>query len=259
MGTIKNLGIGALTGLTLGASVAAYSAPPITQKHPCEGLTPTTCAQKYESPQSEYEGTVSRSDRESPSIVSEINAERTPLERIGAIDIEAEYASERIPFGRAISAAAEQTGLNESLGLALVYTESNNRHNASSSAGACGLTQLTEIAWNEVANNSFEKNCEDPKQNLLNGFTYFKKQLDRFGGDVRDAAIAYNAGPSRVGKFLPAETRRFVDKLTTKAEAFESISYIGEFSTMPRSIAEDIAESARNDAGIYSTSTAYTK
>jgi soluble lytic murein transglycosylase-like protein len=54
----------------------------------------------------------------------------------------------------------------------------------------------------------------DPAQNLDGGARYFRSLLDRFGGDVRLALAAYNAGPVAVqqaGGIPPyPETQRYV-------------------------------------------------
>jgi len=55
----------------------------------------------------------------------------------------------------------------------------------------------------------------DPETNISLGTRYLAIQLDRFGGDVRRALIAYNAGPNTVllGRRLPEETRAYVPKV----------------------------------------------
>jgi hypothetical protein len=61
-------------------------------------------------------------------------------------------------------------------------------------------------------------NMYDPRQNVMGGTKYLKKQLDSFGGDLRLALAAYNAGPQAVkdhGNNVPPyeETRNYIKKI----------------------------------------------
>jgi soluble lytic murein transglycosylase-like protein len=100
---------------------------------------------------------------------------------------------------------------------AVIRTESGYRPRAVSRVGAIGLMQLMpRTALSVGVTDAF-----DPRQNVLGGARYFKKQLDRFGS-VALAAAAYNAGPARVAKYkgVPPfrETRRYVKAVLSRFE-----------------------------------------
>lgn len=122
-----------------------------------------------------------------------------------------------------IAAASAKYGVPESLIKAVIDTESNFNPNVVSSAGAKGLMQLMDgTAAGLGVSNSF-----DPEQNIDGGTKYLSLQLQRFGGEVKMALAAYNAGPGRVSrlgvsndaelmnalKLLPAETQAYIAKV----------------------------------------------
>lgn len=97
----------------------------------------------------------------------------------------------------ALHQAAKQTDLDVDLLKAVVEVESGGNSSAVSGAGAKGLMQLIDSTAKELGvQDSF-----DPHQNALGGATYLKKQLQRFGGNLRLALAAYNAGPEAVNKY----------------------------------------------------------
>ncbi|MCM3171083.1 lytic transglycosylase domain-containing protein [Paenibacillus sp. MER 99-2] len=127
-----------------------------------------------------------------------------------------------------IAAASAKYGVPESLIKAVIDTESNFNPNVVSSAGAKGLMQLMDgTAAGLGVSNSF-----DPAQNIDGGTKYLSLQLQRFGGEVKMALAAYNAGPGRVSrlgvsndaelmnalKLLPTETQAYIAKVE-KAQA----------------------------------------
>ncbi|MEB3204311.1 MAG: transglycosylase SLT domain-containing protein [Candidatus Sericytochromatia bacterium] len=118
-----------------------------------------------------------------------------------------------------IEKAARTVGISPKVLGALVQAESAGNAGARSSVGAHGLTQLMPATARSVG----VKNIRDPWQQLLGGARYLKEQLDTFGGDLRKALAAYNAGPGAVrahGGIPPyAETRQYVRKIMTTLQA----------------------------------------
>lgn len=109
--------------------------------------------------------------------------------------------------------AAEKYDLSPQLIKAVIRAESNFDVQAVSSAGAQGLMQLMPTTARELGvNNPF-----DIEQNIDGGAGYLRKMLDQFGGNVRIALAAYNAGPGTVSKYggrVPyPETHQYVRRV----------------------------------------------
>jgi hypothetical protein len=93
--------------------------------------------------------------------------------------------------------------------------ESSFRQKATSHKGASGLMQLmpaTAARWGV-------KNIYNPKQNIEAGVKYMRWLLNLFGGDVKLALAAYNAGEGSVKKYgnqIPpyTETRNYVKRIS---------------------------------------------
>ncbi|MCG7375945.1 lytic transglycosylase domain-containing protein [Paenibacillus sp. ACRSA] len=146
------------------------------------------------------------------------------------LDAVSTNGEETVPtdYDSLIAAASAKYGVPESLIKAVIDTESNFNPNVVSSAGAKGLMQLMDgTAAGLGVSNSF-----DPAQNIDGGTKYLSLQLQRFGGEVKMALAAYNAGPGRVSrlgvsndtelmnalKLLPTETQAYISKVE-KAQA----------------------------------------
>ena len=112
-----------------------------------------------------------------------------------------------------IRSAATKYGVDPKLVSAVAEAESSRRPDAVSSAGAVGVMQLMP----ETAKALGVNNVYDPAQNIDGGAKYLKEMLYDFGGDVRSAVAAYNAGPQAVKAYggVPpyAETQNYVNKV----------------------------------------------
>ncbi|RMG37943.1 MAG: lytic transglycosylase domain-containing protein [Gammaproteobacteria bacterium] len=113
-----------------------------------------------------------------------------------------------------IDAAAREAGVQPALVHAVVRAESAYRADAVSSKGARGLMQLMPA----TARRFDVTHPNDPRQNLRGGTRYLSDLLDLFGGDLRLALAAYNAGENAVisyGNRIPPypETREYVRKV----------------------------------------------
>jgi soluble lytic murein transglycosylase-like protein len=117
------------------------------------------------------------------------------------------------PVETSVQRAAARYNLSPELIRAVIRAESNYQANAVSSAGAKGLMQLMpDTARDLGVTNSF-----DIQQNIDGGARYLRQMLDRFGGDLKRALAAYNAGPAAVEQYngdVPfSETRRYVQRV----------------------------------------------
>jgi soluble lytic murein transglycosylase-like protein len=112
-------------------------------------------------------------------------------------------------LGQQISAAASEFSIDPRLVEAVAWRESRFRQSARSKRGATGVMQLMPGTARDLG-----VNANDPAQNIRGGALYLRQMLGQFGGDVRLALAAYNAGPGAVrrhGGVPPyAETQAYV-------------------------------------------------
>ena len=116
-------------------------------------------------------------------------------------------------IGSLITSSAKKYGVDPKLVSAVAEAESNYRSDAVSSTGAVGVMQLMP----DTAAALGVTNVYDAQQNIDGGAKYLKEMLNDFGGDVRKAVAAYNAGPQAVKNYngVPpyAETQNYVNKV----------------------------------------------
>ncbi len=124
----------------------------------------------------------------------------------------------RHPTGNALLAdlarmTAERYGVNPKLVAAVIEVESGWNPRAVSPKGAKGLMQLMP----KTAARFGVRDIFDPHENVDAGTRYLRLLLDLFGGNVRLALAAYNAGEEAVTKYggIPpyAETQAYVPKV----------------------------------------------
>jgi soluble lytic murein transglycosylase len=129
---------------------------------------------------------------------------------------------------------AAEKEVDAALIAAVIYSESKFS-DATSSAGARGLMQITPEAANEIerlsGGTSFKlEDLSDPEINIRYGTFLLRELLDRFDGDEAAALAAYNAGPSNAEKWGGAsltvseipfpETRVYVEEVLDKRDAY---------------------------------------
>jgi soluble lytic murein transglycosylase len=129
---------------------------------------------------------------------------------------------------------ASEKGVDAALIAAVIYSESKFS-DATSSAGARGLMQITPEAANEIerlsGGTSFKiDDLSDPEINIRYGTFLLRELLDRYDGDEVAALAAYNAGPANADKWGGAdlnvsdipfpETRAYVEEVLEKRQAY---------------------------------------
>ena len=121
---------------------------------------------------------------------------------------------EALVIEKNIHAAARKYDLSPELLRGVIRAESNFEVRAVSHAGAQGLMQLMP----ETARELGVDNPFDIDQNIDGGARYLRKMLDKFGGDIKLALAAYNAGPGAVERYggqIPPyrETEQYVNRV----------------------------------------------
>lgn len=120
---------------------------------------------------------------------------------------------ERHKIEKSIQKAAGKYDLSPGLIKGVIRAESNFQVDAVSRAGARGLMQLMPATAKELG----VTKPFDIDQNIDGGARYLRKMLDSFGGDVKMALAAYNAGPGTVRKYagnVPyPETIQYIDRV----------------------------------------------
>ncbi|MBV9742873.1 MAG: lytic transglycosylase domain-containing protein [Acidobacteriia bacterium] len=122
-------------------------------------------------------------------------------------------APEPAPFPEQLAdAAANKYGLPADLVRSVMKAESSLHSNVVSPKGAIGLMQLMPGTAQALG-----VDPHDPAQNVEAGTRYLRALLEKYGGALRHALAAYNAGPGAVGKYggVPpfAETVEYIRRV----------------------------------------------
>ena len=116
-------------------------------------------------------------------------------------------------FRSIIQEASDRYEVEPELIHAIIMAESSYNPTAVSRKGARGLMQLMPSTAKALG----VKDSFNPEHNIDGGVRYFRQLLDRFGGDVKMALAAYNAGSSRVREYqgIPPfkATRYYIDRV----------------------------------------------
>lgn len=142
------------------------------------------------------------------------NVERATLSRAASTSVIPGNKSKLMELiDKNITAASNKYNIDANLIKAVIKQESDFNPYSLSSAGAQGLMQLMPGTADAL-------NVKDPwdiSQNIDGGARYLRDQLNSFGGDIKLALAAYNAGPNNVTKYkgIPpfTETQNYVVKV----------------------------------------------
>jgi soluble lytic murein transglycosylase-like protein len=120
-----------------------------------------------------------------------------------------------------IAAAADRYKVDMALIKAVIRAESDFVPQATSPKGAQGLMQLMPA----TARLHGVVSAYDPQDNVEGGVRHLRKLLDRYGGNVRLAVAAYNAGEGAVNKHggVPPypETVNYLERVLRFRDVYE--------------------------------------
>lgn len=121
-----------------------------------------------------------------------------------------------LPYGSAMTLAAERHRVDGLLVAAIVEAESGFVPDRVSPKGAVGLMQVLPSTAGEYG---ADKDLLDPRTNLDVGSRYLGRLIKNFRGDLVLAVAAYNAGPGAVERYggVPpfTETKDYVKRVLT--------------------------------------------
>ena len=118
--------------------------------------------------------------------------------------------------------------LPQSIVYAMVRSESFFSPDIQSSAGAIGLTQLMEFTGSDIARKLKVQNYDltDPQTNLLFETYYLSELIRRCDGSLLQGFFSYNAGITRVRRWLQSSMIEFGKKEKMPADLFlETLPY----------------------------------
>lgn len=115
-----------------------------------------------------------------------------------------------LPFKSEFERHAITANISTTWAYGIARSESLFMRDVRSSAGAIGLMQLMPSTGRSIARElklpySGLQTLTDPVANIRLGTAYLAKMANRYDGNLVAATAAYNAGPHRVDRWLPAE------------------------------------------------------
>jgi len=156
------------------------------------------------------------------------------LVRFGSVDRAIQELTLPLRHDDVIRQQAVEKNVDAALIAAVIYSESKFSE-ATSSAGARGLMQITPEAAKEIerlsGGTTFKlSDLSDPEINIRYGTFLLHELLERYEGDEVAALAAYNAGPGNADKWggpgltveeIPfPETRAYVEEVLEKRDAY---------------------------------------
>jgi len=132
-------------------------------------------------------------------------------------------------MARMIAEKARANNIDPELALAIGFAESKFINQNNPDSGAMGIMQV--MPSNAKGLGIKVEDLADPAKNIDAGIRILKENLDRYKGDAKLAAIAYNSRPmvadryakSQDDKILPSETQAYLPKINS----FRDLSQTG--------------------------------
>ena len=204
---------------TNGLTIVDYRARPVISKSRCRSRHEPVTAELRKTATNQFQGNRPLSAIQKDTLktrltcANEIDAAGSALKPEVKTDPQEAETTEQQIIKQKVQKAAEKYNLPPELIKAVIRAESNFEVRAVSPAGAQGLMQLMPATAKELG----VINPFDIEQNIDGGARYLRIMLDQFGGSVRKALAAYNAGPGTVSKYggrVPyPETRQYVQRV----------------------------------------------
>ena len=163
-------------------------------------------------------------------------------------------------MARMIAEKARANNIDPELALAIGFAESKFINQNNPDSGAMGIMQV--MPSNAKGLGIKVEDLADPAKNIDAGIRILKENLDRYKGDAKLAAIAYNSRPmvadryakSQDDKILPSETQAYLPKINSFRDLSQTgyIAPVGEeepidMGGLPEAIDKPIDNSGLRD------------
>lgn len=202
-----------------GSDIADYLANPIAARHYHRSASVETPQTSVEEPAPLVMAHEKSADPDALNVLAKAPEPVAEAPRQAAAT--RRQASRTSEIEDSITRAAAQYDLPEHLIRAIIQAESSFRVHAVSPAGAQGLMQLMPQTARELG----VTDPFDVAQNIDGGARYFRRMLDMFDNDLKQALAAYNAGPGAVKRFngdVPyRETQNYIARVMTRLEQLQ--------------------------------------